>query len=151
VSTPRTLAAAVTLLSLCALAARADGFNPAALIGLTPREALAALGAPASVYPLRGPEENRDDVVFFYPDSTYLFWHESRVWQVRCDRRYSGLVLGLSLGMSRDAVAERLGGAITPRGNSLYYDLDGASFPTRVRLVFVTGSLSDVYVYRSDF
>ena len=47
-------------------------------------------------------------------------------------------------------------GVVTERplvesGDSLYFDLVTVSFPVRVRLVFAGSSLSDIYVYRSDF
>ncbi len=61
------------------------------------------------------------------------------------------MVHGASLGMSRQeveaAVPER---PLVADGDSLYFDLAG-SYPVRVRLVFAGSTLTDIYVYRSDF
>jgi hypothetical protein len=82
----------------------------------------------------------------------YLFWYKDRVWQVRFDRRFTAGFQGLTPGMTRQeveaVVKER---PLVPNGDSLYFDLDGESFPVRVRLVFAGSDLSDIYVYRSDF
>ncbi len=146
----RAAAALLTFLSSSALVP-AEGFDAVSVIGMSPREVFQALGAPREVFSQPGASEREEDVVFFYPDCTYLFLHGSRVWQVRCDRRFNGTVLGLSLGMSRGRVTERMGDAVFERGSSLYYDVEGGSYPTRLRLVFAGGALSDLYVYRSDF
>jgi hypothetical protein len=146
----RRIATAAAFLTLACTLCAADGVDASSLIGMGPREALAALGAPQEIFSLRGPQEEADDVVFFYPDCSYLFWHASRVWQVRFDRRFTGTVLGLTLGMSRERVSERMGAASGERGSALFYDLTGAAYPVRARLVFAGGALTDVYVYRSD-
>ncbi len=103
------------------------------------------------MFTFRGSEEARDDVVFYYADHMYLFWYKDRVWQVRYDRRSTAVVHGVSLGMSRQeaeaAVPER---PLVADGDSLYFDLAG-SYPVRVRLAFAGSTLTDIYVYRSDF
>jgi hypothetical protein len=60
----------------------AGDVDPTASIGMDPGSAFAAFGAPQEVYPFRGVEAWQDNVVFFYPDFSYLFWYENRVWQV---------------------------------------------------------------------
>jgi hypothetical protein len=141
------------------LAAAAEDFDPIALIGLDLPGAVGALGLPQKMFAYRGVEEGQDNVVFYYPDYRYLFWYKDRVWQVRCDRRFTGQVLGLSLGMSRDEV-EKISATypapssqrqLVENGDSLYFDLDGEKYPLRVRLVFAANLLTDLYVYRSDF
>jgi hypothetical protein len=158
----------------------ADDFDPTALIGLDLPGAVSALGLPQRMFAYRGAVESQDNVVFYYPDYRYLFWYRDRVWQVRCDRRFAGQVLGLSLGMSRDDVEKQSSTAsptsstsptsptsptasstssptpsaqrqLVPSGDSLYFDLDGEKYPLRVRLVFTANVLTDLYVYRSDF
>jgi len=149
----------VALALLCGLsAASADDFDPVSLIGLDLPGAVGVLGLPQRMFAYRGPAESQDNVVFYYPDYRYLFWYKDRVWQVRCDRRYAGQVLGLSLGMSRDEVEKLSAEApppsprqLVPNGDSLYFDLDGGKYPLRVRLVFSANLLTDLYVYRSDF
>jgi hypothetical protein len=137
----------------------ADDFDPTALIGLDLPGAVASVGLPQKMFTYRGVEESQDNVVFYYPDYRYLFWYRDRVWQVRCDRRFTGQVLGLSLGMSREDV-EKMSATypapsslpqLVPNGDSLYFDLDGGKYPLRVRLVFAANLLTDLYVYRSDF
>src|SRR5208283_2621343 len=89
------------VLFICVLArASADDFDPTRLIGLDISAAVAALGLPQQMFTWRGAEEREDNVVFYYPDSLYLFWFKDKVWQVRCDRRFASTVFGLTLGAS---------------------------------------------------
>jgi hypothetical protein len=150
------LACALVTVAAAAPRAGADSASagpgdPVRLLGMDVAAALAELGAPRDVFPFRGTEPERDAVVFFYPgDALYLFWYRSRVWQVRFDRRHPGAVFGLALGARREEIARTYPRQLLVRGDSLYFDLDGAPFPVRVRLVFDAGVLSDLYVYRSD-
>jgi hypothetical protein len=129
----------------------ADDFDPTRFIGLDIPAAVAALGLPQEMFTYRGVKEKQDNVVFYYPDFLYLFWYKNRVWQVRCDHRFSSTVFGLALGASREQVERTSLRPLTPNGDSLYFDLSDGSFPLRVRLVFTASVLSDLYVYRSDF
>ncbi len=158
----RTWAASICLLFLGAasqLFASPEGvaeslqgdFDPAQLIGLDLKTALDALGAPQEVLSFRGPEASQDNVVFYYPDFLYLFWYQNRVWQVRCDRRFSRPFLGVVMGMPREVIERTSQRQLIAKGDSLYFDLDDGKYPLRVRLVFTEGALSDLYVYRSDF
>jgi hypothetical protein len=142
----------LAFLLLLVLPAGADSsFEPTRAIGMGLKSAVETFGLPQSMFSFRGSEEARDDVVFYYPDHMYLFWYKDKVWQVRYDRRSTAVVHGVSLGMNRQeveaAVPER---PLMTHGDSLYFDLAG-SFPVRVRLVFAGSTLSDIYVYRSDF
>jgi hypothetical protein len=122
------------------------------VIGMDLKTAIDTFGLPQNMLCFRGTDEARDDVVFYYPDHMYLFWYKDRVWQVRFDHRSAGGFHDLSLGMTRQevegAVKER---PLVSNGDSLYFDLDTADFPVRVRLVFSGSGLSDIYVFRSDF
>jgi hypothetical protein len=141
----------VALFLFCGLlSAAAEDFDPTALIGTDLPGAVGALGLPQRMFSYRGVDDSQDNVVFYYPDYRYLFWYKDRVWQVRCDKRFVGQVMGLTLGMSRDDV-EKTSHQFVPDGDSLYFDLDGAKYPLRVRLVFAANVLTDLYVYRSDF
>ena len=149
----RALSLVSLLLLLSGLPAAAGGMEAAGIIGLQLKPVIDAFGLPQSMFTFRGSDETRDDVVFFYStDHMYLFWYKDRVWQVRFDRRAAAVVHGVSLGMSRSeveaAVPER---PLLTSGDSLYFDLDAASFPVRVRVVFAGDAVSDIYVYRSDF
>lgn len=158
----RLLPTAVLVLLLCGAAGaaavetirgtpRVEEFDPLPLIGMDPAAAMAAVGPPREVFPLRGGSEPEDDVVFFYEQSLYLFWFQNRVWQVRLDRRFDRRVLGLSIGMSRIEVEAARPGELRDGGDSLYFDVEGCPCPVRVRLFFDGGGLADIYVYRSDW
>ena len=144
------LLAAVFLLAFI-VPASAEDIEPLRLIGLEIKDAVAACGLPQEMFSYRGPEESLDNVVFYYPDHCYLFWYKNRVWQVRCDRRFAGAVFGFTLGMSRDQVEKSSPWVLVSNGDSLYFDLEEGSYPVRVRLVFTSSQLTDIYVYRSDF
>jgi hypothetical protein len=132
-------------------ALRADDVDPMKVIGMDLKTATDAFGLPQSMFPFRGSAADRDDVVFYYPDHFYLFWFKDRLWQVRFDGRYTGAVLGLTLGTLREEILGSFTRPLLPNGDSLYFDIDSGGYPVRVRLVFAGGRLSDVYVYRSDF
>jgi hypothetical protein len=143
----------LSLICFFSIAARlsADDFDPTRFIGLDIPSAVAALGLPQEMFTYRGTEEQKDNVVFYYPDYLYLFWYRNKVWQVRCDRRFTASVFGLTLGESREQVERTFLRPLTANGESLYFDLSDGDFPLRVRLVFTASLLSDLYVYRSDF
>lgn len=140
----------------CALLLASPGFaadrpEPASCIGFELSGAYDAFGPPQEVFPFRGQEEWQDNVVFFYPDFIYLFWYKDRVWQVRCDSRYTGTVFGLAMGIAKKEVLALLDRPVQEQGDSVYFDVDTMKYPVRVRLVFSAGELSDIYIYRSDF
>jgi opacity protein-like surface antigen len=147
----RTAFLAAALVVLAAAAAAADADDPTGLIGMDPAQAFAALGAPREIFAWRGAEPAEDDIVFFYPDFRYVFWFQSRVWQVRFDRRYEGTVLGFSIGMDDAEAQARGAGKLQEAGDSLYLAIDTGPFPVRVRLAMVDHRISDIYVYRSDW
>jgi hypothetical protein len=131
--------------------ARVAEFDPLPLLGMDTAAAFSAFGPPREVFPVRGAEQGEDDVVFFYDSCLYLFWFRSRVWQVRFDRRFDGRVLGLAIGMSRTEVGQACARSLQPAGDSVYFDVMESPYPVRVRLVFDSEALSDIYVYRSDY
>jgi hypothetical protein len=148
----RILAALTFVTVLSALPAAADSVEATQVIGMGLKSVIGTFGLPQNMFTFRGSEEARDDVVFYYPDHMYLFWFKDRVWQVRFDRRATVVFHGVSLGMTRQeveaAVAER---PLVAAGDSLYFDLDAEIFPVRVRLAFAGTTVSDIYVYRSDY
>lgn len=127
------------------------GHPLASLLGMTLKTATADFGAPEEVFPVRGKKAWEDDVVFYYRDHSYLFWFRDRVWQVRVDRRFTGTVLGLHMGDSKETVAKALGKPFYVGGESEIFILPNRGFPVRARLFFTDGGLSDLYVYRGDF
>lgn len=149
--TPRVAALVLLLLSSSLARAPAEDFDPTQFIGMDLGNALDTLGPPKEMFSYRGVVESQDNVVFFYPDYLYLFWYKNRVWQVRCDRRFAKPLYGLAFGTPKEQVMVTSTRALTAKGDSLYFDLDGGNYPLRVRLVFAQDGLTDVYVYRSDF
>ena len=145
------LLAAFVFLAATVHGLRADDVDPMKVIGMDLKTATDAFGLPAGMFPFRGTAADRDDVVFYYPAHFYLFWFHDRVWQVRFDMRYAGTVLGQMLGMSREQIQGNSPRPLLSADDSLYFDIDSAGYPVRVRLVFTSSRLSDVYVYRSDF
>jgi hypothetical protein len=142
---------AVLAFFCAAASAHAEDFDPTRLIGLDLETAIRTLGLPREMYSYRESSPEEDDVVFYYPDSLYLFWFQNRVWQVRCDRRFAATVLGVTMGMPRDQLRWMGMQPLFEKGDSVYFDLNGASFPLRMRLVFADSRLTDLYVYRSDY
>ncbi|HUX22412.1 MAG TPA: hypothetical protein VMW69_14305 [Spirochaetia bacterium] len=124
---------------------------PASLLGMTLSKATSDFGAPEQVFPVRGTQAWQDDVVFYYPDHSYLFWFRDRVWQVRVDRRFSGSILGLTMGDTRAQVDDILGAPFHEGQQSEIYILPDQGYPVRARLFFTEDKLSDLYVYRGDF
>ncbi len=151
----------LTMLAVVCFPAHADPTDPAQAVASAPDptswlgmdlpRAVAALGLPRDLFSWRGPDAESDNVVFYYPNSVYLFWFRNRVWQVRFDRRFAAPVLGFTLGMSRFAALGSPGRLFISNGDSLLFDVGGAGFPVRVRLVFDADQLTDIYVYRSDW
>jgi len=151
---PRTRTIVATLLLLAACAGNGAAAEPAdaiELIGLDPPAAFAALGAPLEIFTWRGAEPAEDNIVFFYPDFRYVFWFQSRVWQVRFDRRYTGTVLGFLIGMGRAEAEVQGKGRLQQSGDSLYLAMETGRYPVRLRLAMVDDQVADIYVYRSDY
>ncbi len=121
------------------------------LLGLTLAEVFSTYGPPEEVFPLRGDSAWQDDVVFYYPDHSYLFWFRDRVWQVRVDERFGDPVLGVAIGESMEEVEQVLGSPFHADGASLIFLLPDRGYPVRARLFFESDRLTDVYVYRGDF
>lgn len=124
------------------------------LLGMTLAEAFREFGPPEEVFPVRGQQAWEDDVVFYYPDHTYLFWFRNRVWQVRADRRYASEALGVRMGEGESSVNAKLGPPFWSDTASEIFniaDLASRGFPIRARLFFTDGKLSDLYIYRADF
>jgi len=139
---------AVLLLAWTATAAGAQAL-PTDWLGDTPEAAYRDRGAPAEVYPL-AVDDQRWQVVHFYPDHSYLFWSQNHVWQVRLDKLWTGPFQGVSMGMARADVVAVLGNPLAQGDDWLVWSLPYQNFPRRLRLVFTDGLLSDAYFYRSE-
>lgn len=127
------------------------GRSLASLLGMTLKEAADAFGPPEQVFPVRGAQPWEDDVAFYYRDHSYLFWFRDRVWEVRVDRRFAGMAIGVRMGETRATVEEALGRPFHVGSDSEIFILPNRGYPVRARLFFTAGRLSDLYVYRGDF
>lgn len=128
------------------------------LLGLTPVEIFAKLGAPESVYPLRGKSQWQDDVIFYYNSNLYLFFFDNRVWQIRCDHRGKEVVVGVTPGMRKTTVRGLLGKPYHSEDNEdIYLNPAGITriekgFPVRLRLIYdENNNIYDIYLYRGDY
>jgi hypothetical protein len=120
-------------------------------IGWTLEQAYTNLGVPEEVFPYRGEKAWQDTVVFYFDEHLYLFWYENRVWQVRADRRYGKKFRGITMGMHKEELEDLLGQPYQSDEASAIYRLPDRGYPLRMRLFFDNGTLSDLYIYRSDF
>ncbi len=122
-------------------------------IGWTPEEAFSELGAPVNIFTYRGATPEEDNAVFFYPDRSYLFWFQDRVWQVRVDSLWEGDIDGVTMGMSLEEVIAAWGrNPINMSEAAPTWTLPDRGYPVRIRLYFNEhGRVSDIYVFRSDW
>jgi hypothetical protein len=120
--------------------------DPASLIGLTLETLFSRWGTPESVYTVRGLEAWQDDVVFVYNDWD-LYIYKDRVWQLGLKSAY-----GISLGDTREAVLLIAGERARMFDGDVLFPLSGRPWPLMVRAnLDSSGSVSAVFVYRSDF
>jgi hypothetical protein len=145
-------AAPVTAPSPAAPPEAAFPADPAALLGLSPAQAIERFGPPARVFAVRGAEPWQDDVVFDYAGGFSLFLFMDRVWQVRVAEPYARPVLGFVVGSSKERAASALGSPALELPGSYEWVLPGEAWPVRLRgLVDASGSIRELYVYRADF
>lgn len=125
--------------------------DPFSWIGLSPAEALERLGAPESVYPVRG-ESAQEDGVVFYRRGFYLYLYRDRIWQLRIDRSSDLTLKQIGIGIERERVIERLGEPIYRDSGGEYWELYREAYPIRLRLIFDgAGTVTDIYLYRGDY
>lgn len=126
-------------------------FDPLSLLGLDLAAAYEKLGAPDEILTAKIDEKTIQPVHFYLP-ALYLFWTQNHVWQVRLDKRTTGEVVGLKMGVTRDEALTRLGKALGSGSDWDVWQLPYKGFPRRVRLIWDSaGKLTDAYLYRSDF
>jgi hypothetical protein len=105
------------------------------------------------VYPLRGGEDWQDDVVFYYGSwGISLFWFRDRVWAVRFDSGFRGMIGLLSLGLNREQAALSLGSP--PQAGEADWEvffLGGYDFPVRLQIYYQDEKAWDLYLYRGDY
>ncbi len=122
------------------------------MLGLTAEDVFSRSEIPESIFSYRGNTPDEDNVVFYYPDSIYLFWFQDRIWQVRADERWIGDVNGVRMGMNLQDVRELWGPPVNNRDDNPTWTLPDQGYPVRIRLYFSdTGALNDMYVYRADW
>jgi len=138
------------LLLIPSILAAEGADDPVNLIGLTLNELINSKGVPESVHSVRGPEEWQDDVVFVYNWGD-VFIIKDRVWQAGFKS-----AMGIKTGDSAASVSLILGFNATARlaenrQNSVFYFLDGKSWPLLLRCDFdKDGRVTAIFIYRSD-
>ena len=138
------------LLLIPSILAAEGADDPVNLIGLTLNELINSKGVPESVHSVRGPEEWQDDVVFVYNWGD-VFIIKDRVWQAGFKS-----AMGIKTGDSAASVSLVLGFNAAARlaenrQNSVFYFLDGKSWPLLLRCDFdKDGRVTAIFIYRSD-
>lgn len=128
-----------------------SGEIPDDYLGYTPKTLIERVGAPDMTLVERGRKKAEDDVVFYYNNRTYFYFNQSRVWQVRFDKKYNGELLGFTLGASRDDVLELLGEPIKTHEDSIVFKRPDKGYPVFLRIFFKNDKVEDVYFYRGDY
>lgn len=123
----------------------------ASALGMSPEEAYRMYGPPSYIYIEDGPASWQDDIVFYYSDNSYMYWFNSRVWQIRFDNRHRDPVFGVRMGTNMEAARAALGKPLSSSATELLYPVGELDFPVRAKFVFSTEGLINVYIYRSDF
>jgi hypothetical protein len=107
---------------------------------------LAARGAPASVYAVRGVEPWQDDVVFVYPDADF-YLYKDRVWQVGVSA-----AADFRRGDDRRVALLALGDAARDGGDHIVSAVEGFPWPVELRCnVDEAGKITVIFFYRPDF
>jgi len=117
-------------------------------LGWTPARVYEALGSPEEV--LAVVQQEIPEAIHYYSNFTYFFWYQSRVRQIRIDRRFQGSFSGLKMGLTRKEVVALLGEPLGEGDLWVSYQLKADFFPRRLRLIFEDNKLVDAYYYRSD-
>lgn len=132
-----------------------DRTDPERLLGLQVGDIFQSEDHPSEIFPSRGVEADEDNVVFYYEGGFYLFLFNSRVWQVRYDRTYSGMFKEVSMGMDRTSVLSATLEAgklpVSTGEDYVTFQLADSPYPVRMKLFFTEDKLDDLYVYRADF
>lgn len=119
--------------------------DPASLIGLTLNDALARFGPPRRVYAARGLEPWQDDVVFVY-DERDLYVYRDRIWQVSFKAAY-----GIKVGDSRGKISQVFGEDLQFFEDHALVSLPSGAWPLKLHINLNSGSVSGIFLYRTDF
>jgi hypothetical protein len=119
--------------------------EPETLIGLTLEGIYGRFGIPQEVYAVRGQEAWQDDVVLVYPQGDFYVFRD-RVWQMGL----SG-ARGIRVGDSREAAALALGETAREGEGCFILPIPDRPWPMALRVNIVSGQVSGIFVYRSDF
>ena len=125
--------------------------DPSALLGMGIGESIARLGAPSSVFALRGDAAWQDDVAFVYGTGYTLFMYRDRLWQIRFTKSYVGSIYGLFLGDGSDKALSVLGQPYESGLGFLVFRMPFKSYPVRLRLALQDEKIVDAYLFRADF
>ena len=97
------------------------------------------------VHAARGNEYWQDDVVFVYSDWDFYFFRD-RVWQIGLKSGY-----GMKIGDPKAAALLVLADKANDEGDYLLYPITGGAWPLSLRVNFIAGKISGIFIYRVDF
>jgi len=115
------------------------------IIGLKLEDVFLRYGAPNMVHAARGNEYWQDDVVFVYSDWDFYFFRD-RVWQIGLKSGY-----GMKIGDPKAAALLVLADKANDEGDYLLYPITGGAWPLSLRVNFIAGKISGIFIYRVDF
>ena len=134
----------LTVLSPLVPQAAPDG-EPFTFVGMTLPELFMRFGPPQSVHAARGQEHWQDDVVFAYGEGDFYVYRD-RVWQVGLKSAY-----GMKVGDIKAVAILLFGENARDEGDYLIYSFPSGGWPVSLRVNFIDGKVSAIFLYRSDY
>lgn len=125
--------------------------NAEQFIGMTPEKLISKVGAPDQVLVDRGGVQVEDDVVFFYNNRTYFYFNQSRLWQVRYDKKFGGDIINFKIGSTKEEIIESLGEPLKEDTFSITYKRPDKGYPVFLRIFLKDNKAEDIYFYRGDY
>jgi len=119
--------------------------EPFTFIGMTLEDVFNRFGMPRTVYVARGEEHWQDDVVFVYNEGEFYIFR-NRVWKVGLNS-----VFGINTGDVRAVALLVLGDRVRDEGDFILYNIPGGGWPVTLRINFLAGRVSAIFVFRPDF
>ncbi|HAK47330.1 MAG TPA: hypothetical protein DCO79_15600 [Spirochaeta sp.] len=91
--------------------------------------------------------ESRADRIIWYAPGLTLWFSDGALVQLRVDSGADGEIIGLKAGMSEAGVKRICGAPWIESAGSLYYNLPWQGGPVRLRFVFNSSGLDEIYLY----
>ena len=117
----------------------------ASYIGIKIDELISRFGPPLKVFAARGGEIWQDDVVFEYRDGLFYIF-EDRVWQVSIKSAYD-----INVGDLKSVALLIIGDTAEDHGDYILYNFEPGIWPLAMRINIVSGIISEIFIFRSDY